>query len=104
MKIIETIISIITPLLGVLLPLFWNKLKGYRTKILSFLTVGVGLLAMISDTILPKIAELFTISTEALQATLIVVIGFMNYLFRLVTDTPAGQLGDLPQKFRAKKK
>lgn len=103
MKIIETIISIITPLLGVMLPLFWNKLKGYRTKILSFLTIGIGLLAMISDKILPGIAELFTISTEALQATIIVVLGFMQYLFRLVTDTPAGQLGDLPEKFRAKK-
>lgn len=103
MKIIETIISIITPLLGVLLPLFWNKLKGYRTKILSFLTVGIGILAMISENILPKIAELFNISIEGLSATFIVVLGFLQYVFRLVTDTPAGQLGDLPQKFRAKK-
>lgn len=103
MKLIETVISIITPLLGVLLPLFWNKLKGYRTKILSFLTIGIGILAMISDNILPKIAELFSISTESLTATLVVVIGFLQYVFRLVTDTPAGQLGDLPEKFRAKK-
>lgn len=103
MKIIETVISIITPLLGVLLPLFWNKLKGYRTKILSFLTIGIGILAMISETILPKIAELFSISTRSLEATLIIVIGFAQYVFRLVTDTPAGQLGDLPEKLRAKK-
>lgn len=104
MKLIETIISIITPLLGVLLPLFWNKLKGYRTKILSFLTIGIGFLAMISESVLPKIAELFSVSVESLTATIVVVLGFLQYVFRLVTDTPAGQFGDLPQKFRAKKK
>ena len=101
MKIIETVISIITPLIGVLLPLFWNRLKGYRTKILSFLTILLGLLTMVSDTILPKLAELFGLSTDSISATLLVLIGFIQYLFRTVTDTPAGRAGELPQRFTA---
>lgn len=92
---LPAIIAILTSAVGVIFPFVWGKFKGYRTKIISVLSIIIGAMIMISDTILPWLSTNIGLDTSTIAGIMVSLLGFVNYLMRLVTDTSDAKFKDI---------
>lgn len=100
------VIAALSTVIGVVFPFVYGKyLKGYRTKIIAILTTIIGLMMLVSDKILPGLSEIFKLNTESITGIIVVLLGFIQYVLRLVTDTPSGEmkLSKLSKRFTGSK-
>lgn len=101
---LPNIIALLTTVIGFIFPFIWGKLKGYRVQIISFLQIIIGLMMMISDTIMPKLAELFHIETATVTGIIVAVMAFIQGILRLFTDTAAAPMAHLLKRMGMNKK
>lgn len=90
---LPSIITIVTTAIGVIFPFVWGKLKGYRTKVIAILTTVIGAMMMISDNILPWLSTNLGIDTTTITGIIVALLGLINYVLRLFTDTADASMG-----------
>lgn len=103
MELFNNVIEILTVLTPILVGIFWNRLKGYKTKILQYLTILIGYVTATSE-IIPAIAAIIKFNPVTVQSILMGLLALANLWLRSITDTPAGKISELPQALRARKK
>lgn len=97
------IIAGLSTLIGVLFPFFWDNFKGYRTKIISLLEIVIGFMVLTSEDILPAITNLLGVSTDVIVGIFVALLGLFQYLLRLVSDTPAGDMAKFSKRLTGTK-
>lgn len=95
---LPAVITLITTALGVIFPFVWSRFKGYRTKIIAVLTSIIGGMMIISDTVLPYLASVTGMETGTITGIIVAVLGLINYIMRLITETPAADMVNISKR------
>jgi len=100
---ISGVLAILTTIVGFIFPFIWKRIKGYRTKLISVLQAIIALSIFLSATILPKLSEILSLDTAKVVGIILLINAFIQYLLRLIVDTPAGDMLQLLKRFGTEK-
>jgi hypothetical protein len=100
---LASIISIATTVVTFGLAIFWSKLKGYRTQILKILSILIGFIALVGNSILPFLASTFNVDITTAALALGMVLAFINLISGKIEAMPPAELLRLPERLMMNK-